>query len=149
MHHGDAVNREVEVLTHHKVMSGKTYQNLSKRERQIIDALHRIGEGSVSDVLALMPDPPGYNSVRVLLTVMEEKKLVNHRKDGKKYIYRPTMSTENAKRSALKNVMTNFFEGSAPSIVSTLLSMEASELSSNELDELQAMIERAKNEGTK
>ncbi|MCG8604110.1 BlaI/MecI/CopY family transcriptional regulator [bacterium] len=122
------------------------YIFLSRRESQILDIIYRLGEGSVSDVLKQIPDPPAYNSVRVILTILENKGYLSHRQEGQKYIYSPTELLDNAKKSALKHLVSTFFEGSAPKAVSTLLDMSAANLSEAELNELAQMIEQAKKE---
>lgn len=128
----------------------KTYHhNLSRRERQIMDAIYLLGEASVAEVLEEIPDPPGYNSVRVTLTILERKGHLKHRKEGQKYIYRPVFISERARRSALKHVLSTFFEGSTPKVLSTLLDMSASKLTEKEMEELSQMIQKAKKERIK
>lgn len=127
-------------------MKKPNYLDLSRRERQIMDIIFRIGEASVSDVLKNLPDPPGYNSVRVLLTILEEKGHLSHRKDGQKYIYFPVELHERTKKHALAHLLDTFFEGSTPKVLSTLLDISASDLSEEELQELSNMIEQAKKE---
>ena len=122
------------------------YIFLSRRESQILDIIYRLGQSSVSDVLKHIPDRPAYNSVRVILTILENKGYLRHHKEGQRYIYTPTELRDNAKKSALKHLVSTFFEGSAPKAVSTLLDMSASKLSREELNELSEMIEQAKKE---
>ena len=125
------------------------YTDLSKRESQIMDIIYKLGEASVLEVQRKLPDPPGYNSVRVLLTILEKKGYLKHKKESQKYIYLPTVLPEKAKRSMLEHVMGTFFDGSAPKLVSTLLDMSVSDLSKKELAELSKMIENAKREKKK
>jgi len=94
---------------------------VSRRERQILDVLHRLGHGSVLEVLEQLPDPPGYSSVRKLLGVMEEKGLVTHVARGKAYVYSPASSPVAARRSALKHLVATFFRGSAGDAAIALL----------------------------
>jgi len=130
-------------------MEQPRYMKLSRRERQIMDIIYRIGEASVADVLKNLPDPPGYNSIRVILTILEDKGHLHHKKEGQRYIYLPIEHRERAKRSALKHILSTFFEDSTPKVLSTLLDMSASELSEKELDDLTGMIEEAKKEKQK
>ncbi len=130
-------------------MKNPSYLNLSRRESQIMDIIYRLGEASVANVLEALPDPSGYNSVRVILTILEKKGYLIHNKEGQKYVYTPTELPEKTRRSVLKHLMSTFFDGSTPQILSTLLDMSASELSEKELDELSEMIEKAKKEKTK
>jgi len=119
------------------------YIFLSRREAQIMDIIYKLGEAGVADVLKKLPDPPGYNSIRVLLTILEKKGYLTHKKEGQRYIYVPTEVPAKAKRSALDHVTKTFFDGSAPKVVSALLDSKITEA---ELSELSKLIEQAKRE---
>ena len=123
-------------------MADSDYKNLSKRERQIMDILHQIEEGSVGDVLDRLPNPSGYNSIRMLMNILEKKGHLQHRTEKNKYIYFPTLKKEVAKKSALDHILTTYFEKSVPNVVSTLLTDR--DLSDEELDELSHMIKNAR-----
>jgi BlaI family penicillinase repressor len=120
------------------------YQDLSKRERQIIDIIHRIGEGSVHDVIDQMKDPSGYNSIRVLMTILVKKGQLKHRKEKNKYIYSTVKQKEEVKDTALDHVMKTFFSNDATGIVANLINRE--KMTKSDLDELSQMIEAAKKE---
>ena len=115
---------------------------LSRRERQIMDIVYRRGRVSVADVLEDLPDPPTYSTVRALLGILEEKGYLTHKKDGKRYIYRPTQPRHLAGRSALKQIFQTFFDKSIENTVMTLIS--DADLSDEELDRLSQLIEQAK-----
>ena len=66
--------------------------HLSRRERQIMDVLHAQGQATAAQVLAALPDPPGYSAVRALLRILEEKGHVKHRREGARYVYLPRVS---------------------------------------------------------
>jgi predicted transcriptional regulator len=121
--------------------------DLSRRERQIMNAIYRLGRATAQEVLENLPDPPSYSSVRALLRVLEEKGHVRHEQDGPRYVYRSTVSREVARRSALRQLLGTFFDGSAEQAVAALLDLSARDLSDEELDRLAALIERAKEEG--
>lgn len=123
-------------------MKDHPYRSLSMRERQIMDVLHQIGEGSVQDVLDKIPNPASYNSVRLLMKGMEKKGLISHREEKNKYIYAPTLRKEDAKKSAIDHLLTTHFDRSVPEVVSTLLSHK--DISPKELEQLAEMIEKAK-----
>ena len=89
-----------------------TEVHLSRRERQIMDALHQRGRATAAEVLAALPDAPSYSAVRALLRILEEKGHVKHRREGARYVYLPRASRETARRSALKRVVSTFFQGS-------------------------------------
>ena len=119
---------------------------LSRRERQIMDIVYQRGRVSVADVLEDLPDPPSYSTVRALLGILEEKGYLTHKKDGKRYIYRPTQPRHQAGRSALKQIFQTFFDKSIEKTVMTLIS--DADLSDEELDRLSQRIEQAKKGGT-
>ncbi|MGE5814368.1 MAG: BlaI/MecI/CopY family transcriptional regulator [Acidobacteriota bacterium] len=121
--------------------------DLSRRERQIVDALFRLGRGSAAEVRAELPDAPSYSAVRALLRILEEKGHVRHEQDGPRYVYMPTVARENAKRSALRHLVQTFFEGSATQAISALLDSSSSKLSDAELERLTHMLEEARKRG--
>ena len=129
------------------MMSKHEEHRLSRRERQIMDALHTRGQATAAEVLATLPDPPGYSAVRTLLRILEEKGHLKHRRDGVRYVYVPRVSRETASRSALKRVVSTFFQGSVAQAVAALLETTDAPLSDAELDQLQEIIKRAKVEG--
>ncbi len=119
---------------------------LGRRERQIMDALHRLGEGSVRQVLDQLADPPSYSAVRTMIRLLESKGLLKHRQVGKKYVYRPIQSRESASRSALKHLMKTFFRGSATDAVAAILDVSSQQLGEDELQTIESLIERARAE---
>jgi len=120
---------------------------LSRRERQIMSVVHRLGRATAADVLAAMPEPPSYSAVRAMLRILEEKGQLKHEQDGPRYVYSTTMPVERAGRSALRDVVTTFFAGSAEEAVATLIDMNERKLSGEELDRLADLINRAREEG--
>ncbi|MGH9361428.1 MAG: BlaI/MecI/CopY family transcriptional regulator [Thermoanaerobaculia bacterium] len=120
---------------------------LSRRERQIMEILHRRGQATVAEVRQSMPDSPSYSAVRALIGILERKGHLRHRKDGLRYVYRPTRSRQTAARSALRRLLETYFDGSTGQAVAALLDAATDELSPAELDRLQAMIEAARTEG--
>ena len=122
--------------------------HLSKRERQIAETLYRLGEASVSQVQAALPDPPSYSAVRAVLNLLVKKGLTATRQDGKRYLYRPLASKEKVRRSALKNLVRTFF-GSAPvDAVAALLDGSAGRLSAEDLQRLRDLIDQAEHDRT-
>lgn len=119
---------------------------LSRRERQIMDVLFRLGRGSVSEVLELLPDPPSYSAVRTMLGRLEEKGHVSHDQDGPRYLYRPAIDAASARESALERMVGTFFEGSHRKTVAALLDHSAQDLSDDELTGLADMIQRMQRE---
>ncbi len=124
-----------------------TEHHLSRRERQIMDALHNRGRATAAEVLAALPNPPGYSAVRALLRILEEKGHVKHHRDGARYVYTARASKETASRSALKRVVSTFFQGSVTQAMAALLENSDAEIPQAELDKLQQIIKQAKKEG--
>jgi len=122
-------------------------ENLSRRERQILDILIERGKASASDVRAAMPDAPSYSAVRTLLRVLEDKGHVKHHAEGLRYVYLPTIGRERAKRSAVKHLLKTYFNGSPEQIVAALLDVSSAQLTREELDRMAHLIEDAKREG--
>ena len=125
----------------------KLTNQLGRRERQIMDVIFQMGECSVGDVLGKLPDPPSYSSVRTMLRHLESKGFLRHRTEGNKYIYKPTQRRETASRSALQHLMKTFFGGSATDTVAAILGDNTDELSEEDLQRLESIIEQAKKEG--
>ena len=121
-------------------------QHLSRRERQIMDVLHTRDSATAAEVRAALPDPPGYSAVRALLRILEEKGHVRHREEGARYVYLPRTSKVAASRSALKRVVSTFFQGSVTQTMAALLENADTELSDSELNKLQQIINRAQKE---
>lgn len=117
---------------------------LSRREREVLDALHRLGNVTAAEVMDAMPDPPSYSAVRSVLRILEEKGHVRHEEDGKRYLYAPAVPQKAAARSALSQVMQTFFGGSLENAVRTFLEEKDAELSDDELDRLSVLIAKAK-----
>lgn len=123
---------------------------LSRRERQIMDVLFREGQGTASDVQKAMPDAPSYSAVRALLRILEEKGHVRHEQDGPRYIYKPVIARERAKRSALNHLLHTFFDGSHEQAVTALLDEASASLSDKEFDRLTQVVARHRaKEGTR
>lgn len=118
--------------------------SLSRRERQIMDILHREGEATAADVRAALPDAPSYSAVRALLRILEEKGHLTHTQEGPRYVYQPTMAPEKAQRSALRHLLDTFFDDSAERAVAALLDLKGDQLSQADLDRLTRLIDQAK-----
>ena len=128
-------------------MKSKTLIHLSRRERQIMDTVYRLGRATATDVLDRLPDPPGYSAVRAMLRVLENKGHLRHVLEGKSYVYLPTLARTRASRSALRNMVSTFFDGSAEKAVAALLDISRSELTDDQLTHLSHLIEQAREEG--
>jgi predicted transcriptional regulator len=125
----------------------KVTPSLTRREREIMDILHRRGRATAHEVLAELPDPPSYSAVRALLRLLEERGHVRHTQEEQRYVYRPTVGRTDARRSALAHVVKTFFAGSVEQTVAALVESSRTRLSQDELDRLSDLIDRAKKEG--
>jgi predicted transcriptional regulator len=121
--------------------------HLSRRERQIMDALHQRGRATAAEVQAALPEAPGNSAVRALLRILEDKGHIKHRREGARYVYLPRAKQETARRSALKRVVSTFFQGSVPQAMAALLETADTQLPDSELHKLQQIIEQARQEG--
>lgn len=117
---------------------------LSRRERQIMDIIYTRGEATAAEVVESLPDAPSYSTVRALLRILEEKGILKHREDGPRYIFAPTVAREKASKSALTRVLNTFFEGSLANAVAALVDSKDGKLSPAELQRLEAIIKQAK-----
>jgi BlaI family penicillinase repressor len=120
---------------------------LSRRERQIMDALYRRGRATAAEILEEIPDPPGYSAVRAMLRVLEEKGHIRHEAEDLRYVYMPVVPRDKARRSAALHMLDTFFDGSAEQAVATLLNVSARNLSKDDFDRLAALVEKARQEG--
>jgi predicted transcriptional regulator len=125
----------------------ETIRGLSKRERQVMDVLYQLGQATVSEVEEALTEPATYSAVRATLRVLEEKGHVEHRQDGPRYLYLPTVPQDKAKTAALSHVVGTFFNGSAEAAVMALLQMADTKLSKSDVSRLAAKIKEANEEG--
>ncbi|MCW5806419.1 MAG: BlaI/MecI/CopY family transcriptional regulator [Deltaproteobacteria bacterium] len=120
---------------------------LTRREREIMDILHRRGRATAHEVLEDLADPPSYSSVRTFLRLLEERGHVRHEQDGPRYVYAPTVARRQAQRSALAHLVDTFFDGSVEEVVAALVDSPKVKLSPEELDRIAALVAKAKKEG--
>ena len=125
-------------------MSKPPHVDLSRRERQIMDVVHRRGRAMVSEIQAEMDDDATYSAIRSALRLLGEKNVIRHEHDGKRYVYLPVMPANEARRSALEHLMGTFFEGSQQRTVSAILEMSDTDLDDEQLEQLEELIRRAK-----
>ena len=128
-------------------MSRPPLQDLSRRERQIIDILYAHGRATAAEVQAALPDPPSYSAVRAMLRILEDKGHIRHEQDGPRYVYLPVVARDSAKKSAMRHVLQTFFDGSASQAISALLDDPRASFSDAELERLARMIDKARKAG--
>jgi predicted transcriptional regulator len=128
-------------------MSKRVHDPLSRRERQIMDVVYRLGRATVAEVQEALPDPPSYSTVRALMRVLEEKRHLRHEQDGPRYVFLPTVPRDKARRSALRQLVQTFFEGSTAQAVAALLGAPDAKLTDEDLDRISRLINQAREEG--
>ena len=120
---------------------------LSRRERQVMDILHRRGEATVAEIMGDLPDPPTYSAVRSVLRILGEKALIRYKEDGPRYVYYPAQDTEAARDDVLAHVVRTYFAGSPEQAVTALLRMSDVEMSDDDVARLRERINRARQSG--
>jgi predicted transcriptional regulator len=121
--------------------------DLTRRERQVMDILHRRGESTVAEIMGELPDPPTYSAVRSILRILGEKALIEYREDGPRYVYLPAAPTERAQADMLEHVVRTYFAGSTEQAVTALLRLSDTSLSDTELAGLREKIRNARTKG--
>ena len=125
-------------------MTKQSQATLSRREREIMDIVYRLGEANVSDVVRLLDGDPGYDSVRITLGILTKKGHLQHRREDRRYIYSPTVSHEKASRSAVLSLLRTFFSGSPKKAILAMLDMSSSRLTQKDVDEITAWLNKEK-----
>jgi BlaI family transcriptional regulator, penicillinase repressor len=122
-------------------------RDLSRRERQIMDFLFRVGKATAADVMEGIPDAPSYSAVRALLRILEQKGHIRHEEEGRAYVYMPLVRRADARQSALSHLLKTFFDNSAEQAVAALLAIKGEKMSDAELERMSRLIDSAKKEG--
>ena len=117
---------------------------LTKRERQIMDVLYRLGRATAAEIVDGLHGAPGNSTVRTQLRVLERKGHVRHEEEGLRYVYLPTVPRHSARRSALKHLVETFFDGSTTKAVAALLGGEAARVSDEELARIEELVKNAR-----
>jgi BlaI family penicillinase repressor len=121
---------------------------LSRREREIMNAVFAAGNrAAAEDIRARLTNPPSSSAVRAMLTRLEAKGVLRHEEDSLRYVYSATVSPNTTRKAVLQQYLKVFFGGSREELMNTLLTQES--WSSDELDALQAQIDRVRKEGSR
>jgi predicted transcriptional regulator len=126
--------------------TSRTHALLTKRERQIMDVLYRLGRATAAEIMDGVPGAPGYSTVRTQLRVLESKGHVKHEEVGLRYLYMPTVPRHSARKSALKHLVETFFDGSSAKAVAALLGGEAARVSDADLERIAQLVKDARSE---
>jgi BlaI family penicillinase repressor len=119
---------------------------LSRRERQIMDVLYKLGQATVAEVLNKLSEKPSYSTLRAQLRILEEKGHLRHGEHVLRYVYVPTVPRDAARRSALRHLVETFFDGSTEKVVTALLGGEVTRISPDELDRISRLISKSRKE---
>jgi predicted transcriptional regulator len=125
----------------------KSRDGFSRREREIMDALYKLGKASAQQIMDEIADPPSYTAIRTQLTILGKKGHVRHASDGTRYIYEPLVAREKMGGRAIDSLLKTFFDNSVEQAVTALLTRKDADISCGELDRLARLIEKAKKEG--
>ena len=121
-------------------------ENLSRRERQIMDILFSLGRASGPEIQERLPDQPSYSAVRTILRILERKGHVRHVEENMRYIWLPAVAREKATKSAIDRLVATFFDGSAKAAAAAFVDPSTTKLSKEDLLDLERMIRRARKE---
>ncbi len=116
---------------------------LSRRERQIMQVVYRLGQATVAEITATVPEPPTADSIRRMCHILEDKGHLKAHSDGNRKVYQPTVTSDNARTNALDNMLETFFAGSPHMLVATLLDAKRDQLSPDDIQRLTQLIENA------
>jgi BlaI family penicillinase repressor len=119
-------------------------EELSRRERQVMEILHRRGDSTVTEIMQALSDPPSYSAVRSILRILGEKDLIAHKEDGPRYVYFPAKPTDKARDDVLAHVVRTYFAGSTEQAVTALLRLSDADLDDAEVTRLREKIRRAR-----
>ncbi len=122
-------------------------EKLSRREREIMEIIFSLGSATATEVLESLADPPCNAAVRRHLRILEEKELLTHSVDGKRFVYRPLKSKKRAAKSALGQLLKVYFGNSLQKAVAAHLADPKADISEDELNELEDLIKKAKKKG--
>ncbi len=125
-------------------MKKTEYNELSKRERQIMDILHQQKEASVAEVLKDIANPPSYSSIRALMNIMEKKGYIKYRKVGLRYVYSPVITSQRAVKGEVKRLLKTYFDNSMEKAVAALIDVNKSNLDEKDFNRLHDLIEKAR-----
>lgn len=125
-------------------MHQRLADGLTKRERQIIEAMYGMNTADVAAVRAAMPDPPGYSAVRAMLNILVRKRILSYRKEGRKYLYFPTVRRQKARQFVMKRLLEVYFDNSVPQAVSGLIQADRRNLTDRDYAELIEVIKEAR-----
>ena len=127
-------------------MLGPSGSGLSRRERQIMEVVYRLGRATVAEVMEHLTGKPAYSTVRAQLGVLETKGHLRHEEQNLRYVYLPTVPHRTMRQSALKYLVETFFDNSPEQLVEALLGRQR-KITPAQLNRIAALIDNAKRDG--
>ena len=125
-------------------MVKRMQHGLSKRQRQIMEAVYRLERASVGEVRGAIPDPPSYSAVRTTMNILVERGLLTTARQGRKYCYSPTIPHGQVRQSAVQHLLQTYFNDSIEQAVAALIESDRDGLTEEEYKNLRALIEKAR-----
>ena len=125
-------------------MSHLNLQQLSRRERQIMDLFFQHGPLTANQVIELLPDNPSNATIRTLLRILEDKGQLAHEKEGRQFVYFTVTRHDQAGTSTFKNMLNTFFKGSITDAVATFINDPDTNISEEELQELEKLVKKSR-----
>ncbi len=129
-------------------MAAGLRHGMSKRERQVVEAIYSRKSATAAEVQASISDPPSYSAVRATLSVLVRKGLLSYRRNGRRYVYAPTVPHEKARKSALRHLLETYFDGSVNAAMAALIRVDRKQLSDEDYRSLDDMIKKIEKAGT-
>jgi predicted transcriptional regulator len=120
---------------------------LSRREREVLDIVHQLGEATAAEIRGRMAEAPSDGAVRSVLRILVDKEHLVYREHGPRYVYSAAAPKSQAERSAMRHVLRTFFGGSVEGAMAALLELEDTKLTAEERARVLEIIERAEEEG--
>jgi predicted transcriptional regulator len=119
---------------------------LTEAEQRLMEIVWSAGPATVGHIVEAIPETerPAYNTVQTIMKILERKGYVEHRAEGRAFVYQAVVDRDAAARTAVSHLMQRFFGGSPRALALNLI--EGDHLTDDELDELQRTIKRAKDD---
>ena len=121
--------------------------DLARRERQIMEVIYQLESATAADIVEKLPDKPKNATVRTILSVLEEKGFLRHETVKGTFIYYPTIPLNQARKSALNQVLDTFFKGAEANAVISILKESESKLSQDDVALILELIDESRKEG--
>jgi len=124
----------------------KNLMDLATRQQQIVEAVYRLEEATVAEVVADLADPPSYSAVRAILSSLVKKGILAYRHQGKRYLYRARDPKEKVQKTVLHRIVSTLFAGRPSVALAALLEVAGDSLTDADLDEMRKLIDQARKE---